>query len=87
MDKEVALSLIQVLAPAIMAVLAFLGKSVVSQIRRDLKTIDKDISRLEGGIAALQTDMRANTVAVTQAASELKAIWRFIDAPKRASDG
>lgn len=87
MDKDVAITMIQVLGPAIMAVLAFIGKSVVGQIRRDLLAIEKDIARVEGSLSTLQADMRANTVAVTQATSELKAIWRFIDAPKRASDG
>lgn len=87
MDKDVAITMIQVLGPAIMAVLAFIGKSVVGQIRRDLLAIEKDIARVEGALSSLQADMRANTVAVTQATSELKAIWRFIDAPKRATDG
>lgn len=80
------LEIAQLAMPALLALAGFVARTVAANIRKDIRSVEKDLARIEGTLGALQTELRANTVALTQAASELKAVWRWIDADKRASD-
>jgi len=45
-----------------------------------------EIARLSGNFEPLRKDLKENTVALASVQAELKAVWRYIDAPRRASD-
>lgn len=69
------------------AAFAFLAKSLVNRLERDLASVAKEVARLDGKLEALSRDIRENTVQSAKLGSEVSAVWRFIDnAPKRASD-
>lgn len=45
------------------------------------------ISELKGAIEVMRRDLHDSREAIVQARSELKAVWRTLDGPQRASDG
>lgn len=56
-------------------------------VQRYFDSIHKHLGKLEGHIESLRKDMVDHTKAMILAQSELKALWRYADGNKRASDG
>lgn len=79
--------IVTLIATAALGAVAFLIKHFFAGIRADVGRVEKDVASLAGRVESLQSDIRANTTEMARASSELRAIWRFIDAPKRATDG
>jgi hypothetical protein len=87
MDKDTITLIAGVLGPAFLALIGFMAKSMLSGIRKDIKSVVKEVDKLDGRLTAMQADLRANTANLIQASAELKAVWRFVDrSHQRASD-
>ena len=61
-------------------------RSKVSQTDFVLSVLSSDLKRLEGRMSSQQDTIHSFTEKITIVTSEIKAIFRTIDAPKRASD-
>lgn len=67
--------------------LSFLIAFFFRQMRRDALRGARAVAELKGYLTSLQAEIRSNTIELTKAATEIRAIWRYIDnAPRRASD-
>lgn len=78
--------IIEMIIASFFGVMAFLVHHYFISIRRGILDVHKDVAKLEGRLDALQSDVRSHSVELTRAITELKAVWRWIDAPKRATD-
>lgn len=84
---DLATLLPQLIAPAITGALAFLVKSFLGQIAKDLAGLKADIHKLDGRFETIQKDVRDNTIEGAVMRQEVKAIWRAVDhSHRRASD-
>jgi hypothetical protein len=90
MDKDVALALITAAAPCMCAGIGFFVRAYFKQLEKMVHESAKDsaqtLGELKGQLTMMQTDLRSNTIEITKASTELRAVWRFIDATPRASD-
>lgn len=86
MEEKITEYLISGAFTLVIGAFAFLAKGLVSRIEKDLAKLGKEVAKLDGKLDALQRDIRENTVQSAKLGSEVSAVWRFIDAPKRASD-
>lgn len=79
MKIEVIAVIIGVLLTSTVSTIGFLIRSL-------LNNIYKELLELKGSFEPIRKDLKENTVEMIQLKSELKAIWRYIDAPKRNTD-
>jgi uncharacterized coiled-coil DUF342 family protein len=77
---------LELIAPTILAVIGFLIRSYFNQIKKDIVDLSNSIAKLEGKFSPLHDDLKGNTIELTKLQSELKALWRFVEAPKRRSE-
>lgn len=79
--------IIPVVATFIAGVFAYLVRYYFSGLRKDIKSVQKDVARTSGHIDALATELRANTVQLAITSTEIRALWRTVDgAYERTSD-
>lgn len=72
---------------ALFALFTFLVRHYFSSIRKDIKHLDKAVTKLDARFDAMQKDMRENIKEISGLAAQTKALWRFIDGShERASD-
>lgn len=87
MEKEIVQNLVAGAITLALGAFAWMARTIFSKIEHELSTLGKGQAKLDGKLDSLQTEIRANTVSMTEARAELKAVWRFIDnAHERASD-
>ena len=82
MEKEI----VSIAVTVVVALFTYLVRSYFATIKTDLKELSGTISRLDGKLESLRETIKDNTIELAKNQSELKAIWRYIDAPKRNSD-
>lgn len=91
MDKDVAVALITAAAPVVLAGIGFFIRSYFKHIEAAIHDHAREsaaaLGELKGQLTTMQTDLRSNTIEVTKAATNITALWRYVDgAGKRASD-
>jgi hypothetical protein len=90
MDKDVAIALVTAAAPCMLAGIGFFVRSYFKHIEKAIHDHAREsaasMGELKGQLTTMQTDLRTNTIEITKASTELRAVWRFIDAAPRASD-
>lgn len=64
----------------------FLVKHYFDRLHQDIARVGQSLAKLDGKLEVLQADIRTNSIELTRAVSELRAIWRWIDAKPRATD-
>lgn len=79
MSNELFIAISAVLLSCLMSVLGFLIRSL-------LNNIQKDISNLAGSYEPLRKDLKENTEELVKLRTEIKAVWRYIDAQPRQTD-
>lgn len=80
------LDILPILVTSFVALFSYLVKSYFKKISETLDCMRQSISKLEGNLEILNKDIRENTIESATLRSEVKAVWRFVDAQKRASD-
>lgn len=75
-----------ILGGVAVALISYFIKSFFDSLRSDIRTLAQAVHELRGSFRPLREDIKENTVQLARAQTELKAIWRYIDAPKRSSD-
>lgn len=68
------------------ALLTFLVRSFFQQFTREIKELKSSVDAFSGELKTVREDARENTTQIAVTRQELKAVWRFIDHHKRASD-
>lgn len=85
--QDYLLALVPVFATAFIGVVTFMIRGYAAGVHKAIADVRLELGRTQGELKALHEDIRENTIAVTRATTELKAVWRYIDnAPRRASD-
>lgn len=74
------------IAPTILAVIGFLIRSYFASMNKDIQRLSENIAKLEAKLDPIHADLKSSTVELIKVQQELKAVWKFIDAPKRASE-
>lgn len=74
------------IAPAILAVIGFLIRSYFASMNKDIQRLGENITKLEAKLDPVHNDLKSSTIELIKVQQELKAVWKYIDAPKRASE-
>lgn len=74
------------IAPAILAVIGFLIRSYFASMNKDIQRLGENIAKLEAKLDPVHNDLKSSTIELIKVQQELKAVWKYIDAPKRASE-
>lgn len=74
------------IAPTILAVIGFLIRSYFASMNKDIQRLGENIAKLEAKLDPVHNDLKSSTIELIKVQQELKAVWKFIDAPKRASE-
>lgn len=82
MEKEIFMLVVS----GMLGLFTFLIRSYFSNIRKDIKNVSDKVMAIDGKLDYINTELTKRIVESTKIDSEVKAIWRLIDPPRRRSD-
>ena len=82
MEKE----LFMLMVSGMLGLFTYLIRSYFSNIRNDIKNVAEKVSAIDGKLDLISNEVTKRVIDATRTDSEVKAIWRYIDPPKRGSD-
>ncbi len=80
------IDLFQLVPPLLIGVIGFLIRSYFASINKDIHQLGVNIAKLETKLDPIHSDLKSSTIELIKVQQELKAVWKYIDAPKRASE-